>query len=324
MTPHEQQPALARWGHDPVERSQWDVMREQAEVLVRTGFLPREIQTAERALAVILKGRELRIPPMHALASIAIVSGKPVCSAELMLALAYRDHGDDAVRFEESTPERCVVSYKRRSWTERQSYAFTIEDAARAGLTEGNWRKYPQAMLRARCMSAVARLAFPDSIAGMYTPEELGAPVSVDEDGQAGLGALPEPPPPPAPAPAPVEHARATPPPPQPAPAPRPDPGPPPFAEPAPDLLHHPDEVDTWAGDQLIDACALVAERLASAGIAGGPMPNPRTLRSLRTWYRTGYASLTARPGQPALLVAPSRPPPSHYDEEATSHRRGR
>jgi hypothetical protein len=36
-------------------------------------------------------------------------------------------------------------------------------------------------MLRARCISAVARMAFPDSIGGMYTPEELGA--EVDEDG---------------------------------------------------------------------------------------------------------------------------------------------
>jgi hypothetical protein len=36
-------------------------------------------------------------------------------------------------------------------------------------------------MLRARCISAVARMAFPDSIGGMYTAEELGA--EVDEDG---------------------------------------------------------------------------------------------------------------------------------------------
>jgi hypothetical protein len=35
-------------------------------------------------------------------------------------------------------------------------------------------------MLRARCLSAVARMAFPDSIGGMYSPDELGASVRVE------------------------------------------------------------------------------------------------------------------------------------------------
>jgi len=37
-------------------------------------------------------------------------------------------------------------------------------------------------MLRARCISAVARMAFPDVISGVYTPEELGGSVQVIDD----------------------------------------------------------------------------------------------------------------------------------------------
>ena len=163
--------------------AEWQTVVEMARVMVPTGLLPATIKTPEQAVLVMMKGRELRVPPLHALSNIVIVGGKPACSAELMLALVYRDHGDDAVIVEESTPLVCRVSYKRRHWDARRAFAFSIEDARTAGLAgKGTWAQYPQAMLRARAVSAVARLAFPDSLGGMYTPEELGA--TVTEDGE--------------------------------------------------------------------------------------------------------------------------------------------
>jgi hypothetical protein len=132
---------------------------------------------------------------MYALSNIAVINGKPTASAELMLALIYRDHGDDAVRVIETTAERCMVAYRRRGWQEPELFSFTIDDAACAGLLgKDNWRHYPAAMLRARCISAVARFAFPDTIAGLYTPEELGARVLVREDGEQYLPPSPDPP----------------------------------------------------------------------------------------------------------------------------------
>jgi hypothetical protein len=171
----------------------WSVLREQADVLVRSGFLPHGVNTPEKAISIVMKGRELGIPPMYALSNIAVINGKPTASAELMLALVYRDHGDEAVKVIESTPDRCTVAYRRRGWQEPELFSFTIEDAGCAGLLgKDNWRKYPSAMLRARCISAVARFAFPDTIAGLYTPEELGAAVLVREDGQQYLPSRPE------------------------------------------------------------------------------------------------------------------------------------
>jgi hypothetical protein len=164
----------------------WRVLREQATVLVKTHFLPRGVDTPEKAIAIMLKGRELGIPPMYALSNIAVINGKPTAGAELMLALIYRDHGDDAIRITESSPSRCSVAYRRRGWPRHETFSFTVEDAERADLLgKDNWRHYPAAMLRARCISAVARLAFPDTIGGLYTPEELGARVTVRADDEA-------------------------------------------------------------------------------------------------------------------------------------------
>lgn len=170
---------LARTTDVALQHGDWQVMKEQAAMLVKTGFLPETIRTPEQAVAIMLKGRELQLPPMYALSNIVVIKGKPVASAELLQALVYRDHGDNAMRIKQTDATVCTIEYRRRSWSHPETYSFTIEDAKAAGLT-GNqtWQKYPQAMLRARCISAVARMAFADSIGGMYTPEEMGAAVN--------------------------------------------------------------------------------------------------------------------------------------------------
>ena len=176
----------------PTSVAQWQMLREQATVLVKSGFLPQAINTPEKAMAVMLTGRELGVPPMFALRNIVIIQGRPTCQATLMAALVYRDHGDDALEVVESDEVHCLVRYKRRGWTQRRTYAFTIEDAQRAGLlVKQTWQQYPAAMLRARTLSAVCTMAFQDSIAGMYTPEELGADVDVADDGEIMVSRMP-------------------------------------------------------------------------------------------------------------------------------------
>jgi hypothetical protein len=161
--------------------NEWSTMLSMAETLVASGLLPRHITKPAAAVAIIQKGKEIGVPPMHALSNIFVVEGKPTCSAELMLALVYRDHGDNAIQIVETDNQHCLVAYRRRGWKEQSTYSFTMQDAATAGVAgKQTWKSYPAAMLRARCISAVARMAFPDSIAGMFVPEELGAEVTED------------------------------------------------------------------------------------------------------------------------------------------------
>jgi hypothetical protein len=137
-------------------RGELDVMLTLGDQFLKSGLLPTSIKTAAAAVLIIQKGVELRIPPAYALSNIQVVEGKP-------------------------TEKVCTISYKRRTAKERRIYSFTMDDAKAAELfNKATWKKYPKAMLRARCISAVARMAFPDSIAGMYTPEELGVEESPD------------------------------------------------------------------------------------------------------------------------------------------------
>src|SRR3972149_3015217 len=155
--------------------STWNIMVSQAEMLVKSGFLPKAINTPEKALAIALKGRELGLPMMQSISSIHIIDGKPTISAELMAALVHQRIQGAVLRCVE-TNDRIATYEAGRPNDKILKMSFTWEEAQQAGVTgKDNWRKYPAAMLRARCCSAICRIVFPDAIMGVYTPDELGA-----------------------------------------------------------------------------------------------------------------------------------------------------
>jgi len=187
-----------------VTMQDWEVMRSQAAMLVTTGFLPSAVKTPEQAVAIILTGREVGIPTMAALNTINVIQGKPTISPQLMLALIYRSKQAELIEVEESTDTRCIVNMKRVGQPAHKE-TFTIGDAQRITTTEYvngekksirladkyNWKSMPNTMLRWRAIAACARIVFPDIILGLYTPEEMGANVEVNDEGE--MQVLPDP-----------------------------------------------------------------------------------------------------------------------------------
>jgi len=171
---------------------EFQTMKELGNMAVKSGFLPTSIKTAEQAVIVMLKGRELGIPPMQAFSSIAVVNGKPTMSAELMLSMIYKNIPGAVVDFDVTDANKCEITAKRPNG-KKTKFSFTMADAKTANLTgKGPWVTYPSAMLRARCISAMARAMFPDALSGVvYTPEELGA--EIDEEGRVVDPIQPEP-----------------------------------------------------------------------------------------------------------------------------------
>jgi hypothetical protein len=163
---------------DSPSSSDWAVMREQAQVLVASKLLPRAVDTPEKAIAIIQTGRELGLGPMQALRSIHIIEGKPTMAAELMAALALSRLPGSLLRIASTTNEECAVEAARVG-QQSTTFRFSISDARAANLLgKDNWKKYPAAMLRARCVAAAARAVFPDAVLGLYDPDELGAVTS--------------------------------------------------------------------------------------------------------------------------------------------------
>jgi hypothetical protein len=151
---------------------QWELMRRQAETLVKSGFLPVAINTAEKALAIMQKGRELGIPPMEAMSSINVIQGKPSVSPQLMLALARRTGELEDIQMDVSD-KVANVTVKRKG---QSSYTttFGIKEATDLQLIgKDNYKKQPGVMFQWRALAQNLRVTFPDAIAGLYLVEEM-------------------------------------------------------------------------------------------------------------------------------------------------------
>ena len=180
----------------PPTVAEWEMMRQQVDVLAKSTLVPPNLRGKPNDLMVItLTARELQIPPMMALTKVHVIDGRPTLSAELMLALVLR--AGHHMKIVEQSESRAVVECRRRGDHGEPAYfSFTIEDAMRANLPDqklkwagpkdnrkkvpnsGVWYEYPKAMLTARTISMACRATFPDVLMGVtYVPEELGADV---------------------------------------------------------------------------------------------------------------------------------------------------
>ncbi len=170
-----------------------------AKQIHRSALLPAALRGKEAdVLVTILAGRELGMAPMVALRSIHVVQGKPVLSADSLVGVAQASGQCSYFRCVESTDQIATYETQRRGDQPVQR-SFTIADARRANLVnKDNWKKYPAAMLRARCKADLARDVYPDAVAGVYTPDEgedFGAPAAeADVDNVIDIVPQPEPP----------------------------------------------------------------------------------------------------------------------------------
>ncbi len=156
-----------------------------AEALLQApGIIPAHFRTAGQVVAVVLAGRELGIPPMASLRTVNIVQGRVVLDAALQLGLMIA-RGVKHCWQKDGTDGEAVLVLERPGVPPHTS-RYTLAMATQARLTgKDNWQKHPDAMLRARAVSAAGRAYMPDVLAGVYVPGEL------DDDAPAAVAPAP-------------------------------------------------------------------------------------------------------------------------------------
>ena len=174
MTPQHIQPSPIRLP----QQWEWTIMQEYAKTAVSSGLVGSSM-TKDQAFFVILKGYELGITPMQALAEIHLIKGKPGLSVQLMIGLANRSgmlsHFDMPDASEALKAKKATVTATRRDRPESPiCMTFSIEDAQSAGLLSNpTWKQYPGQMLVNRAVSMLLRRIIPEALSGMYLSEEL-------------------------------------------------------------------------------------------------------------------------------------------------------
>lgn len=150
-----------------------DDVERIARIAVASGYTA--CRKMEEAAMLVITGQELGLSPAQSLRGIYVVSGKPVLSADLMVAVVRRSGLCESWRVVESTAERCTITTRRKGESHESTRTWTLADAKRAGVTgKGVWSAFPAAMLRHRCAADLARQEYPDVLMGLYDPEELG------------------------------------------------------------------------------------------------------------------------------------------------------
>ena len=114
----------------------WQQMRDQASVLVASGFLPESIKSPEQAMAIMLTGSELGLPPMQSLRGINVIKGNPTLKPELLLALCWKRVPGFSAHFGKCDENGAEFVCTRTGMAEPFVSRFTLADARKAGLTE--------------------------------------------------------------------------------------------------------------------------------------------------------------------------------------------
>lgn len=148
---------------------------QYAKALASSNLLPRAYQQQPANVLVAIEyGAALGLAPMVAIQSVHVVEGKPTASAQLIGSLVRR--AGHRLRVTGDAKKAVAVITRSDDPDFEFRSEWTWERAAASGLTsKGVWKQYPDAMLKARAITEVARDACPEVLAGVaYTAEELG------------------------------------------------------------------------------------------------------------------------------------------------------
>lgn len=148
-------------------------LRQVAADAAASRYFP--VKSVEEAFVILMTGAELGLQPMQAMRGIYVVNGKPVLSADMLVAAVRASGACESWRVVVSTAERCEIRTRRKGESEDEIGVWTRADAERAGVYRkpGPWQQYPDRMLRHRCASDLARRVYPDVCLGVYVPGEL-------------------------------------------------------------------------------------------------------------------------------------------------------
>ena len=143
-------------------------MEGMASYIVRSKLFGAKDES--QAMALMLIAQSEGCHPMQAVADFDIVQGRPARKTHSILARFQAAGG--SVAWEEISEQRAAGTFSHKQGGSLL-VEWTFEQAKKIGLTnKDNWKNYPKAMLRARCIAEGVRAVFPGAIGGMMSVEE--------------------------------------------------------------------------------------------------------------------------------------------------------
>lgn len=143
-------------------------MTTMASAIAKSGLFG--MKTPEQALALMLVAQAEGQHPATITQDYDIIQGRACRKTHSVMARFQQMGGK--VEWHELTDTLAEATFSHPQGGSLR-IAWTFEQAKKAGLTgKDNWRNYPRAMLRARCIAEGIRAVYPAAIGGMMVSEE--------------------------------------------------------------------------------------------------------------------------------------------------------
>jgi hypothetical protein len=148
----------------------FDQIQSMAVSVVKSGFFGA-VKTEAQAMTLMLIAQADGIHPIRAAMEYDIIGGKPAPKATTVLARFQESGG--SVLWIESNDKKAVAKFSHPKGGEI-TITWTIDRAQKAELLKNDtWKKFPDQMLRARCIPEGVRAIYPACLSGMYTADEV-------------------------------------------------------------------------------------------------------------------------------------------------------
>jgi hypothetical protein len=146
-----------------------DQISVMASAVAKSGLFG--VKTADQAMALMLIAQAEGMHPAIAARDYHVIQGRPALKTDAMLARFQQAGGK--VFWDCYTDTEVTGTFSHPAGGSI-SITWTIEQAKKIGLAgKDNWRNYPRAMLRARCISEGIRTVYPGCVVGTYSVEEV-------------------------------------------------------------------------------------------------------------------------------------------------------
>lgn len=149
-----------------------------SQALAMSGdMVPKHFQgEPQKIMAAIMRGMEVGLAPMQALAHIAVINGRATVWGDALPALVQRAGHSVDVRLEGEGDNLAAVATLTRGDTGKAiERRFSMADAKRANLASkpGPWQQYPTRMLSHRARAWAIRDGAADALMGLDVAEEV-------------------------------------------------------------------------------------------------------------------------------------------------------
>ena len=129
------------------------------------------IKSPEQGVALMLIAQAEGLHPAIAARDYHIIQGRPALKADAMMARFQQAGGKVEWKVYTDAEVTGVFSHPQGG---SLTLSWTMDQAKRIGLSgKENWRNYPRAMLRSRCISEGIRSVYPGCVCGIYSSEEV-------------------------------------------------------------------------------------------------------------------------------------------------------